>query len=199
MTISPDVLPEVIRADHVAGPPQGQWTYAEYAAIPDDGNRYEVIDGVLYMAPSPTVEHQDANGGVYFYLRLYVKDTGLGRVFHAALDVELAPKAIVQPDVFVILKANQTIIEKGKIKGVPDLVVEVASPGTAGYDRRDKQNTYERFGVPEYWIVDPATETIQVLSLEQGAYRSLGVFQGKALLPSKVVPNLPVRVEQFFA
>ena len=77
--------------------------------------------------------------------------------------------------------------------------MEIASPSTAGYDRREKQNAYARAGVPEYWIADPASRTVEVLALEQGAYRSLGVFQGKATLPTKIVPEFPVRVGQFFA
>ncbi len=82
--------------------------------------------------------------------------------------------------------------------GPPDLVVEIASPSTATYDRDKKLHAYERGGVLEYWIADPIARTIEVFVLDENVYRSLGVFQGQALLPSTVVPGLAVRVAQFF-
>jgi len=129
----------------------------------------------------------------------FVEDVGLGRVFPAPVDVELAPNVVLQPDVIVVLNANLGILIPERIVGAPDLVVEIASPGTAGYDRRQKQDAYARAGVPEYWIADPIARTIEVLRLNGGVYRSLGVFTGQARLPSVAVPGLPVPVEQFFA
>jgi Uma2 family endonuclease len=198
MTIT-NVLPVVTPADHVAGPSQGLWTYTDYAALPDDGHRYEIIEGVLYMPPSPNEAHQSASRWFVFYLTTHVHLTGLGRVYSAPFDVELVPNVVVQPDVIVVLHTNQGVITPSHIIGVPDLLIEIASPGTVGYDRRTKQDTYARAGVPEYWIADPAARTVELLQLHQRAYHSLGVFQGQALLPSRVVPGLPVRVEQFFA
>jgi Uma2 family endonuclease len=198
MTVT-NVLPVVTPADHVAGPLQGHWTYTDYAALPDDGHRYEIIEGVLYMPPSPNEAHQSASRWFVFYLTTHVHLTGLGRVYSAPFDVELAPNVVVQPDVIVVLHTNQGVITPSHIIGVPDLLIEIASPGTVGYDRRTKQDTYARVGVPEYWIADPAAHTVELLQLHQRAYRSLGVFQGQALLPSRIVPGLPVRVEQFFA
>ena len=78
-------------------------------------------------------------------------------------------------------------------------MIEIASPGTVGYDRRAKQDAYARAGVLEYWIADPNARTIELLQLDQGMYRSLGVFQGQTLLPSRILPGLPVHVAQFFA
>ena len=97
-----DMLPVVMPADHVHGPPQGRWTYADYAALPDDGCRYEVVDGVLYMAPAPDIAHQQALGWFVFALITHVQLTGAGRVFSAPYDVELAPGVNVQPDVVVV-------------------------------------------------------------------------------------------------
>lgn len=193
-----DTVPMVVAADNVPGVPQGQWTYDAYAAIPDDGHRYEVINGVLYIMPAPTLGHQSANNLIAYYLTTYVQIAGLGRVFTAPVDVELATDYTVQPDVVVVLNANKDILTDQKIVGAPDLVVEISSPGTVGYDRNEKQAAYLRAGVREYWLADPATKTVEVLVLAEGKYRSLGVFQNKALLPSQVVPNLPVQVQQFF-
>jgi Uma2 family endonuclease len=189
----------VMPADHMPGPEQGHWTYRDYAALPDDGHRYEIVDGVLYMAPSLNRSHQTTAGRLFRNLSTYIEDAGLGRVYIAPFDVELDAKTVVQPDVMVILNANSNKITFSHIIGAPDLVVEVSSPGTVGYDREKKQRNYARPGVPEYWIADPWTRTVEVLSLVGGDYRSLGVFEGKAVLPSEVVPDFLVHVEQFFA
>jgi Uma2 family endonuclease len=192
-----DVLPVVTAAAPLVGPPQGRWTYADYAALPDDGNRYEIIAGVLYMTPAPGTGHQSISARVVTFLVTHVEFAGLGRVFAAPVDVELAPDTVVQPDIVVVLSANLHRITPSRIIGAPDLVVEILSPGTAGYDRREKQDAYARAGVGEYWIVDPGAQTVELLTLEQGGYRSHGVFRGQARLPSSVV-TLPVPIERFF-
>jgi Uma2 family endonuclease len=199
MTMILGRVPMVTAADDVPGPGQGRWTYKDYAAIPDDGRRYEIVDGVLYMAPSPNEWHQTTAGRLFRYLATQIEDAGLGRVYVAPFDVELTPDTVVQPDVLVILNANHDKITLSRIIGAPDLVIEVSSPGTVGYDRDKKQSAYARAGVQEYWIADPWSRTVEVFVLEAGAYRSLGVFEGKATLPSQVVPGFPVHVEQFFA
>ena len=192
-----DVLPVVTAAAPLVGPPQGRWTYADYAALPDDGNRYEIIAGVLYMTPAPGTGHQSVSARLVTFLVTHVEFAGLGRVFAAPVDVELAPDTVVQPDIVVVLSANLDRITPSRIIGAPDLVVEILSPGTAGYDRREKQDAYARAGVGEYWIVDPGAQTVELLTLEQGGYRSHGVFRGQARLPSSVV-TLPVPIERFF-
>jgi len=192
-----DVLPVVTVAVPIVGPPQGRWTYADYAALPDDGNRYEIIAGVLYMTPAPGTGHQSVSARLVTFLVTHVEFAGLGRVFAAPVDVELAPDTVVQPDIVVVLSANLHRITPSRIIGAPDLVVEILSPGTAGYDRREKQDAYARSGVGEYWIVDPGAQTVELLTLEQGGYRSHGVFRGQARLPSSVV-TLPVPIERFF-
>ncbi len=190
----------VIPADWVTGPKQGDWTYSHYAALPDDGQRYEIVDGVLYsMAPAPSLWHQKVAFRIARFLATYVEDAGLGEVFMAPTDVELAPKVVVQPDVLVLLKEGKYTTTPARVQGTPNLVVEVASPGTAGFDRRIKQDGYARAGVPEYWIVDPNAHTVEILSLAGESYQSRGVFGGPQALDSVIVPAISaVRVEQFF-
>jgi Uma2 family endonuclease len=199
MTMTSDRLPMVMRADWIPGPAQGHWTYKEYAALPDDGKRYEIVNGVLYMSPSPSGPHQDAAGEIFSYLRAHVKLTGLGLVRMAPFDVILSPDEVVQPDVLVVFNEHFERVSDKFILGAPDLVVEVASPSTAIHDRHHKLDAYARAGVPEYWIVDPDSRTVEVLALETvGMYQSLGIFRGKATLPSLIVPDFSPRVEQFF-
>jgi Uma2 family endonuclease len=151
------------------------------------------------MVPAPTIAHQTASNWFAFYLTQYVQVAGLGRIFAAPVDVELAPGTVVQPDVLVVLNASLGIITPRRIVGAPDLVVEIVSPGTAGHDRRTKQDAYARAGVAEYWLADPAAQTVELLRLDGSAYRTINVYRGRATLPSQVAPALPVPVEQFFA
>lgn len=188
----------VTPADWVPGPPQGSWTYDAYAALADDGRHYEVVNGVLVMTPAPTPAHQGIVGMILYYLLTQVKFAGLGQVFTSPLDVDLGSKNVFQPDVVVVLNTHLERVQAKRIEGAPDLVVEVASYGTAAIDRISKYEAYARAGVAEYWIVKPENQAVEVFALEAGEYRSLGIFRGQATLPSRVVPGLSVRVEQFF-
>jgi Uma2 family endonuclease len=198
MLTTKEELSVVTPADWVPGPPQGSWTYEDYAALPADGRRYEIVNGVLVMAPAPTPEHQDIVGEIYVALRAYVKLAGLGRVFMGPLDVQLSPENTFQPDLVVLLNAHLERVAEKKISGAPDLAIEIASPSTAAYDRLTKYEKYAQAGITEYWLVKPTRRAVEVLVLERGEYRSLGVFSGQQTLPSRVVPGLPVMVEQFF-
>lgn len=151
------------------------------------------------MSPSPTPGHQSISVQVIVYLNQFVQIAGLGRIFHDPTDVELSPGDIVKPDVFVVLNEHRERITSKRIVGAPDLVVEISLPGTWRHDLREKLDAYAQAQVPEYWIVSPSEQVVELLVLEDGVYQSLGVFQGAAVLPSRVVPGWSVPVEQFFA
>ncbi|MBV9231890.1 MAG: Uma2 family endonuclease, partial [Chloroflexi bacterium] len=185
-------------ADWVPGPPQGQWTYKDYAALPDDGNRYEVLSGVLYMAPSPDRWHQKASGAIFYHLYASVQLAGLGEVYSCPFDVILDAKNTFQPDILVVLNEHLDRITKRGVVGAPDLAVEIASPSTARIDLSEKLSAYASAGVPEYWVVNPDSRTVEVFVLKHGIYNSLGIYYGPAVLPSRIIPNLNVKVEQFF-
>jgi Uma2 family endonuclease len=194
-----DTLTTVVRADHVPGPKQGQWTYADYARLPDDGHRYEVIDGVLYMAPAPIPAHEIVAVLIHARLAVAVIDAGLGMVLGSP-DVDLGG-ITVRPDAVVVLQANIAIILPKLIAGTPDLVVEIASPSTAAHDRdatSGKQGAYARSGVPEYWIADPDAKTVEVLILEDGAYKAVGIASGTDRIPSRVLPGVTIPARDCF-
>jgi Uma2 family endonuclease len=94
---SSERVPMVMPADHMPGPEQGHWTYKDYATLPDDRHRYEIVDGVLYMAPSPNEWHQTTTGCLFRFLSTYIEDTGLGRIYIAPFDVELNPALLISP------------------------------------------------------------------------------------------------------
>jgi Uma2 family endonuclease len=200
MTMTSRTITVVTPANHVPGPKQGGWTYNHYLTLLNDGQRYEIIDGVLYMVPWPTTWHQASIVRFSYYLLIHTRLGGLGQVFAAPFDVVLKLDTVVQPDILAILNANLERITDQCIVGAPDLVVEIASPSTSTYDRNKKYAAYASAGVSEYWIADPIAHTVEVLILESGAYSSLGVFSGQNTLPSIVVPAIAeVQVKQFFA
>lgn len=196
----PDTAKTVVRASHVPGPCQGEWTYADYARLPaSEGFRYEIIDGVLYMAPAPTPQHERIGALIIARLVALVDDAGLGAVF-VSPDIDAGP-ATLRPDAAVVLAGNLGIVAEQRLVGPPDLVVEIASPSTAAYDRdpvEGKRGAYARMGVAEYWIVDPAARSVEVLSLEGAAYVALGTFSGEQPVASRVLPGAALLAHRLF-
>lgn len=151
------------------------------------------------MTPAPDIPHQKAVQRLSRHLEVRIEDTGLGQIFVSPVDVELSPKNVFEPDVIVVLNAGLDKVKRTHIVGSPDLVVEVASPGTRKRDRTTKRDAYALAGIKEYWLADTTTRTIEVLFLEDGAYRSAGIFSGQDTLVSQVVPTIAnVRTEQCF-
>ncbi len=147
-------------------------SYAAYAAIPDDGRRHEVIDGEHYVNPAPDLYHQAVSKRLQHQLYTKIELAGLGTLYNAPCDVQLSDHDIVQPDLLVVLNSRTRIFTPTKVKGVPDLLVEILSPSTVDYDRTVKKALYQRAGVPEYWIVDPSEHTLEQLVLHEGKYQS---------------------------
>lgn len=198
MTTSPTNSDVIIPADWIPGPTQGDWTYNEYTALPDDGQRYEIANGVLLSTPSSTGPHQETIGEVFFHLQSHIKLARLGLVIQAPFVVELSAKDVFQPDIFVVMHAHLDRIRELKLAGPPDLVVEVSTPGTIAFDRLTRYDTYEYSGVLEYWILNLERRNVEVFVLEGDEYHSLGTFHGEQKVPSQLISWLSVRVDQFF-
>ena len=141
-------------------------TYDDYCQIPDDGNWYEVIDGVLHMSPSPIVRHQRISRKLTVLLSLWSENNKAGEVLNAPIDVILSTHNVVQPDILFVSNERASIIEEKNLQGAPDLIIEILSEGNRRYDEVNKRVLYESFGVLEYWIVDPVLETVKVYRLE---------------------------------
>ena len=150
----------------VAGPPQGQWTYADWETLPDDGNRYEVIEGTLYMTTAPSNFHQWIIKRLERYVGIPAEDQGLAYSFPAPIGLMMPGCDPVQPDYVVVLMQNAGIILDGKIRGTPDLIIEVQSPGNASYDEKVKLPAYALAGVPEYAIVKPQSRMLDLYELD---------------------------------
>ena len=153
------------------------WTYDDLLAMPEDGKRYEIIDGELIEMGSPIVIHQRLLGRLFIVFNEQVQKRGQGEVFIAPLDVIMSPTRVVQPDLIVVRPGREDIV-RDHIYGIPDLFVEILSPSNQKYDRVTKRRFYARNRVPEYWIVDPVNQTIEVLQLVDGglSYREHGWY-----------------------
>jgi Uma2 family endonuclease len=176
-------------------------TSADLLALPIDGKRHELIDGVHFVNPSPVPRHQLVLGNLYFAIRGFVEERDLGTVFFAPLDVVLSDFDLVEPDLLFISHQRRAILEKRFIRGAPDLAVEVTSPSTRRLDVVLKRRAYRKFGFAEYWIVDPEQETIDVFrgggEWLEPALR-LSRAQGLQMLTSPLFPGLALDLATVF-
>ena len=138
--------------------------YDDYAAIPPDGKRYELLEGDVHVTPAPSPRHQWASKKLQRQLEDYFEGRGLGRVFNAPIDVILTANDVVQPDLVVVTNLGQ--ISARGIEGSPTLVVEVLSPGTVTYDRASKSRRYAALGVSHLWLLDPTDRRLECFRLE---------------------------------
>jgi len=155
-------------------------TYRDYAALPDDGKRYELYDGELIELTSPTLRHQRAIGNLYAILRGHVQIQARGEILLAPFDVILSDTTVFQPDILFIDRARLGVLAEHGVEGSPTLAVEVLSPSTASRDRGRKRALYARHGVPYLWLVDPVAGAIEVYVLEGNDYRLAARAAGDA-------------------
>jgi len=180
-------------------PAQGEWTYEDYLRLPDNGRRYEIIAGVLYMTPAPRFVHPYVVQILLRRLGDLVEEQNLGVVLPAPFEVHLGEIAHpVQPDLLFIRSERQPTPEAGSFEGPPDLVVEVLSPSTSRTDRVVKFWAYEQAGVPEYWIVDPQARMVEVYTLQEGIYALHGQYLSQDSLTSPSLPGLTLPVGDLF-
>lgn len=143
--------------------PMPQITWDDVQQLPEDGNRYEAIEGALYMTPAPSVRHQRIAFRLERELARLLVDPGHGEILHAPVGVHFqATQEGVQPDILFVSNERRAIVALDEIKGAPDLVVEILSPSTATRDCDLKRRLYHRQGVAEYWIVDPGENAVDV-------------------------------------
>ena len=193
-------LPLATLEDGQGWPAQGEWTYEDYLRLPDDGQRYEVIRGVLYLAPAPNYDHQFTSIKLAVQLTVFVDANDLGIVLAAPFDI-LLPEGIgapVEPDLLFIRKENQPHRGDKNFQGVPDLLVEILSPSTRHYDRRVKLAAYRDAGVPEFWLVDPLTRTVVVYGWREGRFTEIDRGGESDEIGSAVLPGFRLQVGPLF-
>lgn len=189
----------------VTARPKGKYTYADYAAKPED-ERWELIDGVLYeMAPSPNTKHQRALRRWVAGFEFHLSQIGqLDELFFAPTDLILGDGTTVQPDMFFVANERGHIITLRGCEGAPDLVVEVLSPSNPARDLETKRELYARHGIPEYFILDTETETVMALSdpITEGGigrYTVEILYRSGDTLTTASIPGLTITVANIFA
>jgi Uma2 family endonuclease len=168
-------------------------SYADLEQWPDDGRRYELYDGEVYVVPSPLPLHQIASGRLHLFLEEYVRTHG-GIVLYAPLDIVLTEYDVVQPDLLLFTRERQHLIDPRKVtRAPPDLAIEILSPSTASNDRGRKRWLLARHGVREYWLVDPANVSIEVYSLTEGQFVLAASVTGPQSVQSALLGDLALR------
>lgn len=180
------------------------WTYSDYVRLNDE-HRYEIIQGDLSMAPAPTFNHQAISMNLAVLLQRFVTSNDLGLMLAAPIDVILDELNVIQPDLLFVFRAHRGIIRSTGIFGAPDLTIEILSPTSQYRDLYQKKAIYERAGVAEYWIINPAMKSVDILTLEDGVYR---LYQEAALgvpgvespgIDSLVLPGLHLDLQAIFS
>jgi len=142
-------------------------TYEDFVLFPDDGKRHELIDGEHYVTASPNLRHQRISGHIFSAIDRWLDDHPHGHIYAAPLDVILSDADVVEPDLLYLSKEREARIATSQnMQGAPELVIEIGSPSTRRRDETIKKRLYERWGVDEYWIVDPETSVVRVYRRE---------------------------------
>ena len=179
-------------------PASGAWTYDDLLALPDDGRRWEIIEGVLHEMPGPSWMHQLLVAGL---LRFWfgIADSVGATVVGSPVDVFFPGASPVQPDILLLLPSNPATVSKRGLEGAPDLVVEILSPSTRGHDALTKRALYARAGVREYWLVDPDSRTVEVLRLVDDAFHLAQRAGERDTAASLLLPGAALDVAALFA
>jgi Uma2 family endonuclease len=179
-------------------------TYQDLRRLPDDGLRHELIDGEHYVSPSPRPKHQRVVANLHGHLFMFLRRHPFGRVYFAPLDVVFSELNCVVPDVLYVSHEREARqMTERNLGGAPDLVVEVLSPSTKHIDQGIKLRLYERYGVPEYWVIDPIDEMVRVYRMESGMLAlstelSRGDDASVAGLTTPLLPGFELSLDELF-
>lgn len=172
-------------------------TIDDLHAMPDDGRRYELIDGVIVVSPAPSLAHQTVSKRLLQLVLPFETVHNLGWVFYAPVEVRLSPSAVVQPDLLFVSRARASVLRSTHVDGPPDLVVEILSTSTRHRDLGEKLAVYEAAGVLEYWLADPQNHRFFAYALKNGRFEPIP--QTGAIVRSVVLPGLEIDVTALFA
>lgn len=177
--------------------PKPHFTYADYLKLLDD-QRYEVLEGELVTIPTPYVDHQQILLDLVMHLYEGPKKQRVGELLMAPFDVILSEENVVQPDLLFISQERRSILQENGVHGAPDLVVEILFPPTAERDLGIKRDLYGRYGVKEYWIVDPENQSIEVLRQKGDGLDLWQRFEKGSNLRSPLLADLVVKLDEIF-
>ena len=174
-------------------------TRHEYAMIPVGAPNYQLIEGDLVMAPSPSSFHQDILANLLVIFRAYLREHPIGKIYVAPLDTYLSDINVYQPDLLFILKENLSIIEEHGIEGAPDLAIEILSKSSSKYDLGPKRSVYARTGVDELWTIDPAKRTLALYRLAENPDTPIATYKARQKFTSTLLPGLTIDLVDVFS
>lgn len=177
-------------------------TYDDFVLFPDDGKRHELIAGEHYVTPSPRTDHQRVLGNLHYRIRAWLEAHPVGQVFLAPFDVVLSDLDVVEPDLLYLSHERAAVaLTPLHVRGVPELVVEIASKGTRKRDETVKRRLYERAGVSEYWVVDPAIDVVRVYRRAESGFARPAEYSREAgdVLTTQLLPGLELALSAVFA
>jgi Uma2 family endonuclease len=182
--------------------PNIRFTYEDYQSLPESmEKRYELLDGDIKMVPAPTTQHQFVSSNLEFIVHAFIKEQKLGYILYAPVDVVFGTgdgREAAQPDIIFVRRDRKEIIAEAEVLGPPDLIVEVLSPGTEARDRGYKMHLYGRYGVEEYWIVDPKEETLDLFRVVDESYRRVCHCCKDDRFSSSLFPGLTIELREVF-
>jgi Uma2 family endonuclease len=151
-------------SDHLKPASPGvKLTYDDFLLFPDDGQRHELIDGEHYLTPSPNTKHQRVSGNLFLMIGSWLEERPIGRMFYAPYDVVFSNFDVVEPDLLYLSNERMAeVVTPQHVRGAPEIVIEIGSPGTRQRDETLKKRLYERSGVSEYWVTDPELDVVRV-------------------------------------
>jgi len=181
-------------------PSSVKYTYEDYLLFPDDGKRREIIDGDLYVSPSPNTKHQRASMNLSGLIHTFLKKNPMGEVFAAPFDVVFSDENIVQPDLLFISRERSDVLTEKHVRGAPDLVVEILSESTRRTDEKIKSKLFESRSVREYWIVDPELEMVKVYRPGDSGFTRVAELHADAAdtLTTPLLPGLVLSIKEVF-
>jgi Uma2 family endonuclease len=171
-------------------------TYDDLCLLPNDGKRYEIIEGELLVTPAPRILHQVVVTQLAAALLTHAKRHGLGQVFVAPVDIVFSEFDVVEPDIVYISKARASVLTEKNVQGAPDLAVEVLSETTERIDRTTKLKLYGKFGVQEYWIIDPHGPTAEIYRRGQEGLALVAKLTATDALTSDLFPGFSLLLKR---
>jgi len=176
-------------------------TYDDFLLFPDDGMRHELIDGEHHVTPSPNTKHQTVSVTLTVGIGAWLEANPIGRLYHAPFDVVFTPFDVVEPDLLYLSNDRAAdVLTAEHVRGAPDLVIEIGSPGTRARDETKKRALYEREGVAEYWFVDPEIDVVRIYRRSGNGFARVTELSREAneVLTTPLLPGLELPLTRLF-
>jgi len=174
--------------------------YHDYALFPESGSKqHEIIDGEHYMTPSPTTKHQRVSRNMVWIIESFLRENRYGEILSAPFDVILSDNDIVVPDIVYVSQKNIHLLTEENIKGIPDLIIEILSPSHRKRDRILKRDLYEKYGVREYWLIDPDKEQVEIYTFSCDRFLPPTVYNRDQVIKTEIIPGLEIDVKGIFS